>query len=436
MKQVKTVVVGYGNRGQVYADFSLQAPDLLKIVGVVDVNPVKLKEAKERYGLSDEALFSSLDAFLATKTDCDFVINATMDNVHYETSLKLLQAKYDLLLEKPVTAIPEELLSLERTAKENDCRIFVCHVLRYTPFYHTVKSLIAEGKIGRIISLEMNEHVSIAHYLNSYDRGKWNSEKKCGSPILLAKTCHDTDLMCWLNNVSEPKSVASFGQRAYFRKENAPKRSTEYCFDCPLERECAFSAIRVHLDWDPMPFLVWADLNKPLEEITREEKIAYLKTSQYGKCAFKTDGDVVDRQNLIVEFENGSVGTLNLICGASKGERYLHIVGEKGEIEGKLSEDKLTLREYRLYDTYCGFEETVIDLSQQVINNAKFGGHFGGDYAIMQVLVKYYNGDDSSLSLTSIDDSVNGHLCVYGAEISRKENKVVNLKETFDRAFR
>ncbi len=435
MKQIKTVVVGCGNRGQVYADYSLQSPNDLKIVGVVDINPTKLKEAQERYGLPDEAAFDSLESFLQTHTECDFVINATMDNVHYETSIKLLQAKYDLLLEKPVTASPDELLSLEKTAKENGCRIFVCHVLRYTPFYHTVKELLAQDKIGRITSLEMNEHVSIAHYLNSYDRGKWNSEKKCGSPILLAKTCHDTDLMCWLNNASEPKSVASFGKRAYFCEENAPKGSTEYCFDCPLERKCAFSAIRVHLDWDPMPFLVWAELNKPLDEITKEEKIAYLKTSQYGKCAFKTDGDVIDRQNVIVEFENGSIGTLNLICGTSKAERYLHIVGEKGEIEGKLSEDKLTLREYRLHDMYCDYEEQVIDLSQQVINNARFGGHFGGDYAIMQTLVKYYNGNDSSLSLTSIDDSINGHLCVYGAEISRKENKIVDLKKTFPRTF-
>ncbi len=435
MRQIKAVVVGYGNRGQVYADYSLQSSDNFKIVGVVDINPQKLKEAKERYGLPDEALFESLDEFLKTKTHCDFVINATMDNEHYQTSIKLLQAKYDLLLEKPVTAVPNELLSLEKTAKENGCRIFVCHVLRYTPFYHKVKELIADGKIGRITSLEMNEHVSIAHYLNSYDRGKWNNEKKCGSPILLAKTCHDTDLMCWLNNDSEPLSVASFGKRAYFCSENAPKGSTEYCFDCPLERQCAFSAIRVHLDWDPMPFLVWADLNKPLDKITREEKIAHLKTSQYGKCAFKTDGDVIDRQNVIVEFKNGSIGSLNLICGTSKAERYLHIVGEKGEIEGKLSEDKLALREYCLHDQYCDYKETIIDVSQQVINNAKFGGHFGGDYAIMQTLVQYYNGDDSSLSLTSIDDSVNGHLCVYGAEISRKENRIVNLKETFDRTF-
>lgn len=61
------------------------------------------------------------------------------------------------------------------------------------------------------------------------------------------------------------------------------------------------------------------------------------------------------------------------------------------------------------------------------INNAKHGGHSGGDYAIMHDLVRYLNGDESSISITSIEDSVNGHLCVYAAEESRKSERFVNI---------
>lgn len=433
MKKIKAAVVGYGNRGQVYADYSLDRPNEIEIVAVIDINRERLDEAKERYNLGESELFTDIDSFLAKKIPADIVINATMDNEHYETGLKILNAGYDMLLEKPITAVPDELIDLEKTAEKLGRRVFVCHVLRYTPFYHTIKQIIADGKIGRIFSLEMNEHVCIAHYLNSYDRGKWNNEEKCGSPMLLAKCCHDMDLMCWLNNAASPKEVASFGQRAFFCEKNAPERSTEYCFDCPIERQCAFSAIRNHLDWDPMPFLVWAGLNKPLDEITREEKIEYLKHSEYGKCAFKTNGNVVDRQNVIVNFSDGSIGTLNMICGSSKAERYIHIVGEKGEIEGKLSEDKLTLSTYRLNDNYCDFDEEIIDVSKKVVNNAKYGGHSGGDFEIMRTLCAFLNGDESSLSLTKIEDSVNGHLCIFGAEVSRKQKRVVEIDEEFKR---
>ena len=164
MKKIKAAVVGYGNRGQVYADYSLDKPNEIEIVAVIDINRERLDEAKERYNLGESELFTDIDSFLAKKIPADIVINATMDNEHYETGLKILNAGYDMLLEKPITAVPDELIDLEKTAEKLGRKVFVCHVLRYTPFYHTVKQIIADGKIGRIFSLEMNEHVCIAHY--------------------------------------------------------------------------------------------------------------------------------------------------------------------------------------------------------------------------------------------------------------------------------
>ena len=78
-KKLWGVVVGYGNRGQVYADYCLDCLDEFGIAAIVDPNEFKLSEAKKRYGLSDGQLFQSFDAFLAGKVAWDFVINATMD---------------------------------------------------------------------------------------------------------------------------------------------------------------------------------------------------------------------------------------------------------------------------------------------------------------------------------------------------------------------
>jgi hypothetical protein len=47
----------------------------------------------------------------------------------------------------------------------------------------------------------------------------------------------------------------------------------------------------------------------------------------------------------------------------------------------------------------------------------------------MRDLVAYYNGDTESVSITKLSDSVNGHLCIYAAEKSRKENKIVQLSD-------
>lgn len=426
-KKIKTVIVGYGNRGQVYADYSLDCPEQLEVVAVVEPNPFKLNEAKERYKLSDNALFTSLDRFLERKIACDFVVNATMDQLHYETAMAILDAGYDMLLEKPIVNNAKELLDIQRKAEEKNCKVFVCHVLRYTPYYRKIKTLINAGEIGEIMTMEMNEHVCTSHYLTAFDRGKWNSEKKCGSGFLLAKCCHDLDLMCWLNNATEPKRVASFGSRSQFIRKNMPKDATEFCYNCPHVETCPYSAKRQYIYLGVMPFLVWDKLNKPFDEITLEEKEEFLKTDNYGRCAYIAGGDLVDRQNAIVYFENGSCVTFNLIGGATKADRYLHIVGTMGEIEGKLEENKFILRKYS-YEEFNG-EVTTIDVTDEVVNNAEFGGHSGGDFAIMRDLVAYFNGDTSSVSLTKLSDSVNGHLCIYAAEKSRKENEIVCIAD-------
>jgi predicted dehydrogenase len=111
-------------------------------------------------------------------------------------------------------------------------------VLRYTPFYRSIKTLLNNGEIGEIMTMEMNEHVCTSHYLTAYDRGKWNSETACGSGFLLAKCCHDMDLMCWLNNSSDPETVASLGSRSRFIKDKMPEGATEYCYQCPHEDTC------------------------------------------------------------------------------------------------------------------------------------------------------------------------------------------------------
>ena len=58
------------------------------------------------------------------------------------------------------------------------------------------------------------------------------------------------------------------------------------------------------MEFDSIPFQTWAEMGKPIEKITKEEKAEYLKRSDYGRCAYNSGGDIVDRQVLSVEFES------------------------------------------------------------------------------------------------------------------------------------
>ena len=427
MKQLTAALVGAGNRGCVYADYCMDEPEELKIVAVVDPHDIHRAEAQARYALPDECCFSDLDDFLAADIACDFVINATMDQQHYITAKKLLEAGYPMQLEKPIVPNREQLLELQRLTHEKGVKVNVCHVLRYTPFFKRIKQLILDDVIGRIMTMEMNEHVWIAHFLDSYVRGKWNSEEKCGSGFLLAKSCHDMDLACWLNNTTKPVRVSSIGSRSQFIPENAPKGATEFCYTCPHNDTCLYSAQKVHLEFDSLPFQTWLGMGKPIDEITKEEKAEYLKHSDYGRCAYNSGGDINDRQTVNIEFENGSLASFTMVGGSCKAGRYLHIVGTKGEIEGFLEEGKFVLRTFDRSEGKFTFNEETIDINAEIHSKSAFGGHAGGDYAIMHELVRYLNGDNTSISITDIDDSINSHLVVYAAEESIKTRKTVEI---------
>lgn len=421
-KCYQLVIVGYGNRGGIYADYALAEPEQCRVAAVVDPNPFKREQARLRYDLTERETFETFAQFVASGIETDLVINATMDQHHYETAVEILTAGCDMLMEKPIVPEKEQLLHLQRLAQEKRCRVFVCHVLRYTPFYKSIKEVLNEGRIGRIMHLSLSEHVGISHFLVSYVRGKWNSEAACGSGFLLAKSCHDLDLMCWLNNDSAPVQVSSFGSRSQFIPENAPEGSAEYCHQCPREESCPYSASYEYLERDFMPFLTWDRLNKPLDEITREEKEEFLKTDIYGRCAYKCGGDIVDRQNVIVQFANGSIGTFDLVGGCHTADRHIHIVGTKGEIEGKLEKGEFVVKEY-LRD-WTGPTTTV---KAEPRFHSPFAGHNGGDYAIMHDLLAYLDGSRDSVSITSLNDSINGHLCVFAAEESRRNGSVETI---------
>lgn len=434
MKKIKCVILGYGDRSSRYAEYAVNVPDELEIIGVIDVSELKLKQAKQKFNLPDTGLYSNLDEFLSKNVQCDVVINGTMDQLHYSTTMALLEKGYNILLEKPITANAKELLDIKNKANEKGCKVVVCHVLRYTPFYATIKKILDSGKIGKITDMQLNEHVWHGHFVNSYVRGKWRRSKECGSGLLLAKCCHDTDLMCWLNNATVPTRVSSFGSRSFFCESNAPEGATKYCYQCPKQSECMFDAYKFELEKDFIPFYTWLGMNKALDEITVDEKKEFLKTDVYGQCVFKTDMDIVDRQCVSVEFANGSIGTLNMVGGTSKAGRHIHIVCEYGEIVGYIEENKFTLRVFDKNEVF--YKDEIIDLSE---NNAladekdnSVAGHYGGDYYIMKDLVRYLNGEKTSASTTVINDSVNSHLICYAAEKSRKNNVVVELAKEYN----
>lgn len=421
---VTAIIVGAGHRAFVYSELAKTNPELLKIVGVADPNPVRRKKAMEYFGFNENMCFESAQELANHEKLADTIINGTMDEQHLETAIPLLNAGYDMLLEKPFAPNEDEMRQIVECAKKNNSKVMICHVLRYTPFYYSIKERIAKGEIGEIINIQTTEHVSYHHLSTSYVRGKWANSKKCHTTMLLAKCCHDLDIMMWMMSETKPSKISSFGGKYQFKPENAPENAGTICMkDCPLVDSCVYSTKRLYIDHpDRWSFYVW-DALEGKDNPTIEDKIELMKSDNpYARCIYKCDNDVVDHQSVLVEFESGATGTHNMVGGSSEPRRNIHIIGTKGEIYGNFEESKFTVLKINpspdAHNEECDVEEVDLKVSGDMVG--AYGGHGGGDERLSEDFVKYIRGEKPSLACTSIFDSVAGHLSVYLADESRE----------------
>lgn len=426
---VDAVIVGAGHRSLYYASYAKSHPEALRIVGVADPNEFRRRQTAEGYGLPPERCFRTAEELAQQPRLADVAINGTMDHHHVPTSLPLLKAGYHLLLEKPFATHEEEMWRLARAAEEYGRTVMICHVLRYAPFYLTIRQLVAAGEIGDILNVQTIEHVSYHHMAVGFVRGKWNRKDRCHSSMLMSKCCHDLDLIAWMKSGIRPVSVASFGSNLYFRPERMPKRAGTRCLtDCPIEPECLYSARKHYIDHpDRWSFYVW-DTLEHIENPTIARKIESLKTDNpYGRCVWRCDNDVVDHQSVVVEFEDGSTATHNMVGGTSRPARAIHLLGTEGEIQGVFEDNRFIVRHI---DTRPGHEytEETVDLNEMGDMHGAFGGHGGGDLRLVADFLSLIRGEAPSLACTRIQDSIAGHLMGFCADRAREERRVVEIE--------
>ncbi len=426
---ITAIIVGAGHRALCYAELAKLQPDRFKIVGVADPNEFRREDTRRRFGFPADMMFKDAAELASRGKLADAVINGTMDIDHVPTSLMLLEAGYDILLEKPFAVSEPEVHILDEAVKRTGRKVMICHVLRYAPFYTEIKKRILNGEIGEIINLQTDEHVSYHHMANCFVRGKWNREDVCKSTMLMSKCCHDLDLISWFMSGVKPVRVNSFGSRSFFCREKAPANSGEYCLiDCPIEADCQYSNRQLNLN-HPLRWgaYVWPQIEyieNPTMEIYEQE--LRRKDNPYSRCVWKLDNNVVDRQSVVIEFADGATVTHNMVGGTSRPCRKIHIIGTRGEISGIMDDNKFTV--YKI-DTRPEHEYSteVVDLNNEGDTTGAFGGHGGGDLRLVEDFVSVLEGKEPSISCTSLADSVNGHLIGFTADRSRVEKRVIEM---------
>ncbi|THF88318.1 Gfo/Idh/MocA family oxidoreductase [Deinococcus sp. KSM4-11] len=398
----RIAVIGCGNRGaDVYATHLTKQG--AQIVALVDPRPDRLAEVARRFDVPDGACFAHWDEFFNAGKVADAVVIATPDHLHVEPCLQALQLGYHVLLEKPICLEETELDVILQAEAASSGTVTVCHVLRSTPFFQDIRRVVDSDVLGPLIGMIWTENVGYWHYAHSYVRGNWRASPPA-APFLLAKSCHDLDLLRWYAG-SPPVTVSSVGGLNHFRPENAPAGASDRCVTCPVA-DCPFDARRFYRSrpTDRWPVTVLVAGGHSLEEA--------LASGPYGECVYAGRNTVVDHQAVTVGFQGGLTAQLTVTAFTHDNTRTLKLVGPFGELRGHMERGELEHHEFR-----TGHSRTwTVEAS---------GNHGGGDIALVSSWLSALRGEAPWPSPLSV--SLDSHRMAFAAERARLNGSVVNL---------
>lgn len=407
---MKLILIGAGNRGlDVYAKHLKTHHPEIEFVGVADPSEHQQSRFKALFSHNYVKTYNSWETILKEPKFADAAIIATQDDMHFEPTMKALAQGYHVLLEKPISGNKDELIKLREYAKAQNKILSIAHVLRYSSFFATIKSLLNQGKIGHIRSIQHQENIGFYHYAHSFVRGPWHDSNK-SNPIILAKACHDMDIIAWYVE-SKCTRVSSFAIQNTLTKDNKPIGATKRCTDgCPHQDTCVYFAPRLYQTTK-------AEHLKNILENQFGSLNRALATSDYGRCVYDMENNVMETQVTLLQFENGVQVSFHLSAFSDEISRYIHIMGTEGEIRANTIDNQIIVKRFdQEYDE-------IIELKE--FDSA----HQGGDAGIVRGFVQEVQNSEIENGRTTIDKSIMSHLMALAAEESRKTNKIIHMDE-------
>ncbi len=373
---MKVVTAGIGLRAGHVLSILKEAMPEIEFAGYVDPQTSHL----DMIGL-DVPRFETVDEMLAaTKPDLYFI--GSPNSFHLDNIRSGLEADVPhIFTEKPVVVSMAETMELGRLLAKHGgaSRLMVGLVLRYSQHMVDLRTAIADGALGDIVSLEANEH--IAPYHGAFFMRDWRRMEGHSGGFMLEKCCHDLDIYNMVTG-SRPSRVASFGGRKSFVPAHAPTSNAE--------------AEVFHVKKS-----IWESTDDP----------------------FRSDGDIIDFQTAILEYETGANLAFHTNLNVPDDHRRFCVMGAKGMAEGDFVRGylKVTRRDGSVYS----------DNDYSTGSKAQIGAHYGADHMMVSDLADYLRGNSTQLPV-SIVDALEAGIAALALDQARTLGQVVDLADTWD----
>lgn len=366
-------LIGAGFRLRGVVRELLATTSRLRVAAVYDPDSISIGSTREEFG--ERVRIATSEEELVSDPTIDWVFIGSFNSKHARQAELALRAGKHVFCEKPLATHLDDCLKVRRAIRESGCIFAFGLVLRYSPHYQKLQSLVSGGRIGRIVSFEFNETLHFDH--GGYIFGNWRRDRELAGTHLLEKCCHDLDLANWIIG-SRPIRVASFGGNDFFVPDNAPIADRLGCN--PETGSPAFST--------------WSDPHRI--------------------SPFSPGATIVDNQVAILQYANGVRATFHTNCATSIYERRFYLCGTKGTIRADVISGRIEVRDF-------GY-----NVPTEIYENTA-GGHGGGDVVLARGL------RDTILNgvppLASVDDGISSCIAAFGIDRAMDGGQVVDLAQ-------
>ena len=426
-EKLKVALVGTGVRGISFWGKRLvdHYSDMLKFVGLCDINAGRVAMAKSYMGLDCPTFVGNFEQMIR-QTQPDLVIVTTKDSTHHEFIIKGLEMGYDVLTEKPLTTDEFKCRAILEAERKSDKNLIVGFNYRWSPYMTKIKELLYEGTVGKITSVDFHWYLNTYHGASYFRR--WHGLKDSSGTLLVHKATHHFDLLNWWID-SDPEEVFAYGALEHYGI-NGPFRGDK-CRTCQHKKECKFY-------WD-----ITKNEHYMRLYVDHEKHDGYIRDN----CLFRPEIDIYDKMSAQIKYANDVIVNYSLTTYSPYEGWKIAFNGMDGRIEAwldipyfenaQLSQSELHAAEMdQSADTEMESKPLIVHKNWknfepvQVTYDRK--GHGGGDERLQDKIFRNPNNPDPLKHAAGVRDGAMSVLIGIAARRSIESGRAIRIEDLTD----
>lgn len=192
MKTIKFGIIGCGAISYNHAD-AINVIDNAKLIACSDVNEKSLEVFSEKYDIIG---YKNVEDMLVN-SEIDVICICTPSGLHSKFAVMAANQKKHIIIEKPMALTVKQCDEIINASEKNNIKVEVICQNRFKNTFRFVKSIIEQGKLGKIVSADiyMKYYRSPEYYATSNWKGTWAMD---GGGALMNQGIHGVDIMLFM----------------------------------------------------------------------------------------------------------------------------------------------------------------------------------------------------------------------------------------------